>query len=86
MKILLDESLPRKLFRDFGPDHEVRTVRGMGWLGQRNGALMRLIVENYFEALVTLDLKRTFAQTDALMPGGGLWVENANNSVKTFVW
>jgi len=32
MKILLDESLPRKLKADFGTEYEVRTVHEMGWL------------------------------------------------------
>ena len=35
MKILLDESLPRKLRNDFGIDHEVLTVRDIGWLGKK---------------------------------------------------
>jgi hypothetical protein len=37
MKILLDESLPRKLKNDFGIDHEVWTVRDKGWLSKKNG-------------------------------------------------
>lgn len=32
MRILLDESLPRQLARLI-PDHEVRTVKQMGWAG-----------------------------------------------------
>ncbi len=37
MKILLDESLPRKLRDDFGEEHEVRTLKDMSWLGNKNG-------------------------------------------------
>lgn len=55
MKILLDESLPRKLRYDFGEEHEVRTVRDMGWLGKKNGELLRLMTENSFELFVTVD-------------------------------
>ena len=33
MKILVDESCPRKLRNDFGPEHEVWTVRDKSWLG-----------------------------------------------------
>ncbi len=40
MKILHDESLPRKLRNDFGEGHEVRTVLDMGWLGKKNGELL----------------------------------------------
>ena len=55
MKILLDESLPRKLRNDFGSDHEVWTVRDKGWLGKKNGELLKLIATNGFEILVTVD-------------------------------
>ncbi len=44
MKILLDESLPINLKADFGPGYEVKTVRDMGWLGKKNGELLRLIL------------------------------------------
>ena len=45
MKILLDESLPRKLRNDFGIDHEVLTVRDIGWRGKKNGELLKLMIE-----------------------------------------
>lgn len=51
MKILLDESLPRKLRNDFGAEHEVWTVRDMGWLGKKNGELLRLMTENNYRNL-----------------------------------
>ena len=35
MKILPDESLPRKLKAFFGTGHEVYSVRDMGWLGEK---------------------------------------------------
>lgn len=37
MKILLDESLPRKLRYDFGAEHEIWSVRDKGWLGKKMG-------------------------------------------------
>lgn len=55
MKILLDESLPRKLRLDFGPEHEVWTVRDKGWLSKKNGELLKLIEENNFEIFITVD-------------------------------
>ena len=62
MKILLDESLPRKLRSDFGEEHEVRTVRDMGWLGKKNGELLRLLTENSFELFVTVDRNLPYQQ------------------------
>ena len=35
MKILLDESLPRKLREDFGTMYEVWTVKDKGWLSKK---------------------------------------------------
>ena len=37
MKILLDESLPRKLKYYFGIEHEVFSVKDKEWLGKKNG-------------------------------------------------
>ena len=55
MRILLDESLPRKLKNNFGLEHEVYTVRDMQWLGKKNGELLRLITNIGFDLFVTGD-------------------------------
>jgi len=52
MKILLDESLPRKLRNDFPGGHEVLTVRDMGWLGKKNGELLKLMTDNSLNYLL----------------------------------
>ena len=62
MKILLDESLPRKLKAFFGTDHKVYSVRDMGWLGQKNGALLKLMQEESFDIFVTVDRNLTYQQ------------------------
>ena len=62
MKILLDESLPRKLRYDFDKEHEVKTVRDMGWLGKKNGELLKLMTENKFELFVTVDRNLPYQQ------------------------
>jgi predicted nuclease of predicted toxin-antitoxin system len=62
MKILLDESLPLKLRNDFGQEHEVWTVRAKGWLGKKNGELLRLMVEDNFEVFVTVDRNLQYQQ------------------------
>jgi hypothetical protein len=46
MRLLLDESLPRKLKAYFAA-HEVRTVPEMGWAGKTNGDLLRLAEEEF---------------------------------------
>ena len=55
MKLLLDESVPRRLGSCFPVPYEVRTVPEMGWAGTGNGALLRLAADHGFEALVTVD-------------------------------
>ena len=62
MKILLDESLPRKLRIDFGPEHEVWTVRDKGWLSKKNGELLKLMTEKSFELFVTVDRNLPYQQ------------------------
>ncbi|PYN87924.1 MAG: hypothetical protein DMD89_36365 [Candidatus Rokuibacteriota bacterium] len=53
MRVLLDESLPRRLARLL-PEHDVRTVAAMGWTGIPNGELLRL-AGGSFDAFVTAD-------------------------------
>lgn len=53
MRVLLDESLPRKLEAELG-QHEVTTVPEAGWAGTKNGDLLRP-AERRFEVFVTMD-------------------------------
>lgn len=62
MKILLDENLPKQLKTEFGPDYDVKTVRDMGWLGKKNGELLRHIVFNGFDFFVTIDKNLRYQQ------------------------
>ena len=62
MKILLDENLPKQLKTEFGPDYDVKTVRDMGWLGKKNGELLRLIVFNGFDFFVAIDKNLRYLQ------------------------
>ena len=54
MRLLLDENLPKRLKQDF-PEHEVFTVRDKQWNGIKNGELLKLLLENSFDALLTFD-------------------------------
>ena len=55
MKLLLDESAPRRLAALSPGSFDVRTVQQMGWAGRGNGELLRLAVDYGFDALVTVD-------------------------------
>ena len=54
MKLLLDENLPKRLKLDFS-NHEIYTVSDMQWNGTKNGALLQLMINNGFDALLTFD-------------------------------
>lgn len=68
MKILLDESCPRKLKDDFGSEHEVWTVRDKGWLGQKNGAPLSLMMTDGFDVFVTVDRNLPYQQNLERIP------------------
>ena len=54
MLLLLDENLPKRLKTNF-PDHDVFTVRDKEWNGIKNGELLKLMLANNFDALLTFD-------------------------------
>lgn len=54
MLLLPDENLPKRLKLDF-PEHKIFTVYDKGWNGIKNGELLRLLLENNFDALLTFD-------------------------------
>ena len=68
MKILLDESLPRKLRYDFGDAHEVWTVKNKQWLGKKNGELLKLMAEDGFDIFVTVDRNLPYQQNLERLP------------------
>ncbi len=60
MRILIDECVDWRLLRDL-PEHDVKTVRQMGWDETLNGALLKL-AEQRFDVLVTTDKNLSFQQ------------------------
>jgi len=61
VRLLLDESLPRKLRRELAP-HQVLTVSQLGWSGVSNGALLRRAASEGFAAFVTADRNLEYQQ------------------------
>ena len=60
MRILLDESLPRRL-REELKGHTVSTVPEMGWSGMKNGDLLQS-AEGAFDVFLTADQNLQFQQ------------------------
>jgi hypothetical protein len=66
MRILLDESLPRRIRVAF-PGHDVRTVPEQGWSGIRNGKLLQMAAE-HFDLFVTADQNLQYQQNLRTLP------------------
>ncbi len=81
MRILLDESLPRKLGLSF-VGHEVRTVQQVGWSGHKNGELLRRASVE-FDVLLTGDQNLRFQQNSARLPIAVVVLIAANNRIET---
>ena len=66
MRLLLDESVPKRL-RLHLPNHAVRTVVEMGWSGVKNGALLALASQD-FDAFITVDKNLPYQQNLTTLP------------------
>lgn len=67
MKLLLDENLPKALKQHF-PSHDVYTVRDMGWQSKKNGELLKLMLAESFDVLITFDKNLRHQQNFAKYP------------------
>lgn len=63
MRLLLDECVDWRLLRDLS-DHEVKTVKQLGWEKVKNGALLRLAA-TAFDVMVTVDSNLPYQQNAA---------------------
>ncbi len=62
---MLDECAPRRLLRRHLRDLDISRVLDEGWGGQRNGALLRLMLDTGFSILVTVDRNFEYRQNVA---------------------
>lgn len=68
MKLLPDESIPRRLAEHFPEDMDVRTVPQMGWAGMKNGKLLAIAATEGFTALITADRGIEYQQNSSSLP------------------
>jgi hypothetical protein len=61
MRLLLDECVPKRLKAEL-VGHDVLHVVDMGWSSKRNGELLKLMLVERFEALLTVDRHIEFQQ------------------------
>lgn len=81
MRILLDESLPRKLALEV-TGHEVQTVQKQGWAGLKNGELLRR-ASTSFDVLVTGDRNLEFQQNLARVSIAVVLLVAKDNRIET---
>lgn len=84
MKVLLDENVPHEL-RPMLSEHEVFTVRYKGWLGLKNGVLLRTAAEDGFDVLVTLDSGIQFQQNLQNLPIAIVFVRSKQGSMEELI-
>ena len=68
MKVLLDESTPRRLASSFPGSFEIRTVQQMGWAGCGNGELLGLAADHGFDCIIRVDQGFEYQQNIADLP------------------
>ena len=66
VRVLLDESLPRGLAREFS-GHTVDTVTGVGWAGLSNGELLGKATPTY-DVFITMDANLPYQQVLTRFP------------------
>ena len=81
MRVLLDESLPRKLGLDLA-GHEVTTVQKCGWAGLKNGELLRRASAEY-QVLITGDQNLEFQQNPGALPIAVVVLIAVNNRIES---
>lgn len=81
MRILLDESLPRRLKADLA-GHDVATVVECGGSGVQNGKMLALAAER-FDVFVTADQNLQYQQNLSALPVAVLVLVSRDNRLQT---
>jgi predicted nuclease of predicted toxin-antitoxin system len=82
MKVLLDENLPKRLKADLSM-FEVSTVREKDWQGRENGELIRAMLAESYQALLTFDKNLQYQQNFAKYPVTVLLLNAKDNQYAT---
>jgi predicted nuclease of predicted toxin-antitoxin system len=83
MRVLLDESVPRRLGFALA-DHFVRTVQQVGLQGYANGELLRAAAKD-FDVLISGDTNMSYQQNQSLLPMTVIVLQAQNNKLESFL-
>lgn len=81
MKLLLDECIDWRLKLETS-NHDVKSVKEMGWLGKKNGELLSLIAEQKFLAFITIDKRLVFQQNVESLKFGIIILDSYRSTLK----
>lgn len=79
MRLLLDESVPARLYRAL-PKHQVSNAVREGWSGVKNGKLLALAAAS-FDALITVDKNLPFQQNLSSLPMAVIVLDSTSNEL-----
>ena len=79
MRLLLDESVPARLYRAL-PSHQVSNAVREGWSGVKNGRLLALAAAS-FDAFVTVDKNLPFQQNLKALPIAVIVLDSVSNEL-----
>jgi predicted nuclease of predicted toxin-antitoxin system len=82
MRVLLDECVNPRVKEAF-PNHEIQTVKSMGWAGITNGKLIALAQQN-FDVFVTVDQNLEHQQNLTKLALGLIVVTVPDNNIRYF--
>lgn len=68
MMLLLDEQMPRKIWRYFPEKYTVDHVQLKGWEGVKNDELLRLAALNGYDASISADKNISHQQNEQSLP------------------
>jgi predicted nuclease of predicted toxin-antitoxin system len=83
MRVLLDECIPVRVAREL-LKHDVRTIRGMGWRGKKNGELLQLAAPK-FNVFVTIDRGLEYQQRIAHLRLGVVTLVAPTNEIEALL-
>jgi predicted nuclease of predicted toxin-antitoxin system len=83
MRVLLDESVPRRLGFELTA-HFVRTVQQVGLSGYANGELLRVASKD-FDVLISGDTNMSYQQNQSTLPMTVMVLKAQNNKLESFL-
>jgi len=84
MRLLLDENLPKGLAK-YLLGHEAITISKMGWQGKKNGELLRLLVSEGFDGIITVDKSISYQQNYKNYPLAVIILRSPSNKLEDLV-